>query len=159
MAIEVRSATERDAMFLVERMREADRLEVSLSHGHTPEQAVLHAMDTSRWSMSILRDGDMVCMFGVGGRMMSLVGSPWMLGTDLVDECKRSIAMISTRAIPVMAEGVKLLENWVHADNVVSIKWLTWLGFTIEEPRWYGNPGGIFRRFTMEGQLCAVQRD
>ena len=137
---------------LADDMRPADQLEVWLSGQHTPIEALRSSIDRSRWSMVLFGKRDRpVCAFGLGGRVLAQTASPWMLGTPRVQENRTLVAQVSKNAIREMRRGVKTLENWVHADNVDSIRWLEWLGFQLEAPAPHGKCGALFRRFTMEG--------
>ena len=158
MDVLIRPVTAEDCQSIADNMRQADQLEVGLSHGDSPLEAISRAVAASRWAMSLICDDKHVCAFGVAGRFMATTAAPWMLGTDEVLRNKSTVAQVSRKAIPIMRQGVKLLENYTHVDNLISIKWLRWLGFRIEPAERYGNPGGMFHRFHMEGDLCAVQQ-
>jgi hypothetical protein len=46
-----------------------------------------------------------------------------------------------------MQREYPVLFNFVHADNHVSIKWLSWLGFVIQGAQPAGPEGAPFRFF------------
>ena len=136
-------------------MRPADAEEIRLSHGHTPFESLSHALSLS--PESVLCEtigGDPICMYGVAP-MAGQIGCPWLLGTPLMTKHSHFIARESLRHIKTMRKNVFRLENWVHCDNIDSIKWLKWLGFTLHEAIPFGVGRALFHHFTMEGDLCA----
>lgn len=117
-------------------MREADRREVWASHRHTPEQALAAALERSElaWTCSI---GNMPAfMWGVArnGSLITYRGAPWLLGTPAISQ--RRVCLEFLRQCPAYVARMQArfprLENLVHAQNRRSLRWLRWLGFTVE---------------------------
>ena len=117
-------------------MRPADVREVWASHRHRPVEALTFSLGMSvlAWTCSV--DGIPVFMWGVCrvGSLMSPIGAPWLLGTPGI--AQRRVVPEFLRQCPAYTEQMQArfprLENYVHRDNVLSIRWLRWLGFTIE---------------------------
>ena len=131
-------------------MREADRREVFRSSGLTPENSLQRALERSDWVRSGRVNGRLVCLYGLSEIDKSMgVGSPWMLGTDLVEECGVTVLRQSKAVIDEMLREYPVLMNYVDAENEVSIRWLEWLGFAIGEPEILGAMSHPFRRFEM----------
>lgn len=132
-------------------MREADRLEVSLSCGLGPVDAVTRSLDASTHAWVGYYDARPVCVFGVAPlSVLGGIGSPWLLGTD---ELVRRPRQFLSRCRPYVAEMLSvypLLVNHVHEGNAASKRWLSWLGFKLEAPAPYGVAGAMFHRFTLE---------
>ena len=130
-------------------MRSCDEREVWASHGYNPEEA----MDASFWrslkAWTCLVDGEPAFMWGVGPQesVMGNVDCPWLLGTDAMKKVKLDFIKLSRRYVDDMQELYPRLENYVHAENKVSIRWLKWCGFELaEEPEEYGvNPEKFYR--------------
>jgi hypothetical protein len=128
-------------------MREADRREIWASHRHTPEEALEYALERSDLAWTCLLsapaagadaspvDGTPTFMWGAArlGSIITLKGSPWLLGTDAI----RKVQLEFLRQCPAFVERMNRrfprLENFVHAENALSIRWLKWCGFTLEE--------------------------
>ena len=119
-------------------MREADRREVWASHRHTPEEALTYALKRSELAWTCTISGTPAFMWGVArqGSMISVTGAPWLLGTNLFFEAQRKLHREFLRQCPDyvnrMMERFPHLENFVHAENRLSQRWLKWCGFTLD---------------------------
>jgi hypothetical protein len=135
-------------------MRPADVEEVRLSHGHSPLAALEASVRSSPLVCYVaVDDGRPLCAFGVGGRPLAVKGSPWLLGHERLGDYRRELARLSRPMVQMMSARFSLLENWVHADNVVSVRWLKACGFTLEPAAPFGAQGAMFHRFWMKGGL------
>jgi len=134
-----------------DRLREADVREVWDSHHICGAKALRESWQKSFLSWTGLVKGEPVFCFGVGAKsQLHLKGAPWMLGTDGVEKIKMGILRESKEYIGQMAYHFDMLENWTHATNKVSINWLKWCGFELDDPAPYGPEGAMFRRFWMK---------
>ena len=122
-------------------MREADRREVWASHRHTPVQALKSSLACSELAWTCLVEDTPALMFGVARRgiLLSDTGVPWLLGADLFfkthSELNRVFLRQSQRYVALMLDRFPRLENYVHAGNKASIRWLKWCGFRlIDDP-------------------------
>lgn len=116
-------------------MREADRREVWASHRHTPGQALEKSLARSELAWTCLIEGRSAFMWGVArlGSMISEKGAPWLLGTPAIAGVSRDFLRQSPFYVAQMQERFPRLENFVHAENRLSIRWLQWCGFTIDD--------------------------
>lgn len=131
-------------------MRQADANEVWASHRHTPLQAVSEGMNLSDFSVIVMVDGEPCVIIGLVIRdVMMGTGIPWLLGTERALKHTREFFRLSPPVIAEMLEVCPNLFNYVHAANIVSIKWLKWLGFVIDDPQPHGINGEMFHRFHM----------
>ena len=73
-----------------------------------------------------------------------------MLGTDLIKKKQKIFLKRSKPWLEDIKKDYNYLENYVDARNTLSIKWLKWLGFKVEDPIPYGVNGEPFHKFTME---------
>lgn len=137
---------------LAPRLREADKTELWLSHQNTPEQALRHALKLSVWAYCLVGPEGPIAAFGLGGAPMSVICSPWALAAD-PGPSRADWGRFSRPVITKMRRDVELLENWVHAGNIVSIRWLRSCGFTLDAAAPYGALGAPFHRFWMKGDL------
>lgn len=148
-------ATRERAEFVAAHLRKQDELEVRFSHGVDGRQAVMES-----WACSSLCR----CILGDDGRPVGLCGlTPtevghlvWLLGTDelLGTPGHRRQFLRGGRAwvdgiLSDLRQGGSpaLLENWVFAKNVDSIRWLRHLGFEIFPPQPMGPSLQLFRYF------------
>jgi len=141
----IRKATHADAEFLAPRLRDIDKREVWATSHLTPLEALLQGVDTPRWCWTGLRDGVPVCIFGVSAlSLLDGTGVPWLLGTEGLD----AKFLIKGKAIVrLLQKEFPNMVNYVHVDNKKSIRWLKWVGFTIDSPAPFGKEGEMFHRF------------
>ena len=137
---------------VAENMREADRVEIRAMTRQTPYEALEQGLRDSSHVWAGTADDVPFCLFGVAPlTLLSGTGVPWMLGTDSVKMHARAFLRHNRPVVETMRKPYRRLENWVDARNVLSIRWLRWLGFTIEKPEPIGRDGELFHCFRMEG--------
>lgn len=133
-------------------MRAADRREVWASHRDTPYEALSRSLGASEKAWTAIVDDAPAVVWGVarGGSVFSRKGLPWMLGTDDIAKYWLEFLKQSRPWVDLMREGYELLENYVHGENQLSIKWLRWCGFqvSLEETKIHGEN---FYRFSRKG--------
>lgn len=96
-------------------------------------------------------DGQLAAVFGCAPlSLVSGVGSPWMLGTPVLNAHSRVLVATVPGYIAIMLRAFPHLENYVHAKNTTSVRWLRGLGFTLHSPEPYGVLGEPFRKFEMK---------
>tara|TARA_R100001460_G_scaffold16356_2_gene35742 strand:+ start:1534 stop:1980 length:447 start_codon:yes stop_codon:yes gene_type:complete len=127
-------------------MREADELEVRLSHDLDPLTAVIESAKNSDICKVIEGDnGNPVGLTGVTNQ------SIWLLGTDELTATKNHRKTLCIDGIKwveyCLDKTKKPIGNWVYHENKSSIKWLKYLGFTVETPRPYGLSRALFCQF------------
>ncbi len=122
------------------RLREADRLEVYAATGRDPDEALRDAWKNSLHRWSIIWMGEIIGLFGLSSlSLMGSTGVPWLLGTDRMREIKLTFVKQSVHFVSAMLEIYPVLMNWVDARNTLSIRWLKWLGFRMDNaPQPYG---------------------
>ena len=103
--------------------------------GMTPEQAVMDAFKRSDEIYTGLTDDRVGAMFGVVPFvMLGNTGRPWMLSTELTAKEWLYTARASKKFIHHILNKYERLENAVDYRYKLSIRWLKWLGFTVERP-------------------------
>jgi hypothetical protein len=118
-------------VFLSDNLRKQDLIEINCSH---PNGNVL---DLIRTSVSVsdevmvaLKDETPIAVFGVS--KLPVGGCPWLLGTDELAKHPKMVVSISKPMVERWLKTYGFLTNFVHIDNKISIRWLTSLGFKIE---------------------------
>ncbi|MDE6734738.1 MAG: hypothetical protein K2J64_04645 [Desulfovibrio sp.] len=116
-------------------MREADRREVRASHGHEPAEALAVSLEHSDMAWTCLVDDEPAFMWGAAraGSLITLTGSPWLLATPAIYRVRNAFLRHSRPYVELMQARFPRLENHVHAANRLSLRWLAWCGFTVEE--------------------------
>lgn len=132
-------------------MRDADAAEVWASHRCTPIESLMRGWDLSEFSVVVECDGVPCTMLGlVITCPMTGAGTPWLLSSNHALKYKREFLVQSPPVIAQMLDICPRLSNHVHAKNRVSIRWLKWLGFTIDDPMPAGANKELFHRFHLE---------
>ena len=140
-----------DCFLMAHNMREVDKREIWASHKSRPLESLVRSLKKSSDARTGRVDGEIAIMFGVCPHtLVSDHASIWMLGTDLLAqhsvrflrECSNGIADISGK--------FRKIENYCDARNTTTLRWLDWLGFTIEEAQPYGVYEMPFHHFYKE---------
>ena len=151
--IEITPTVDPDLPALAAALRPEDAREVWLSHRHTPAEALRASVRGSVLCWTARDATGPFAAFGLGGAPLALTGAPWMLGTTRLSLYARDLARHSRPWVRYMRQAVVLLENWVWADNMTSVRWLRSCGFTLEPAAPFGPFGAPFHRFWMKGDL------
>lgn len=138
-----------DAARLAKDMRRADALEVYAASGRTPIEAVEKSLELTLTGnkFTVEHEEAIVAIFGIISS--GSTGLPWMLTTDVIETVWLPFARESRRIVRAMSKSYSLLTNHVDARNTVSIEWLKWCGFTMEDAKPYGIFGLPYHRFEM----------
>ncbi|MDA0798710.1 MAG: hypothetical protein O2884_08580 [Chloroflexi bacterium] len=140
------------AVDLASRLRKADREEVWASHRLAPVDAVMDAVLRSRDPSMGTVDGVPVIVFGdAPDTPIGTSTSPWMLATDELERHARTFLLLSRVFLHELTDdcGFRYLHNYVDARNLISIRWLRWLGFTVYPAAPFGVDGQPFHYFDM----------
>lgn len=128
-------------MWIIENMRQSDRDEIWAANRMTPYEAISQGLRDSIYRY-VVRVGDLpVALCGVaplGNPLDSRFGVPWLLGTDDISKAPISFFRGSREVLKTWYPRFTHLINFVDARNVLSLKWLKWLGFKIHHAREYG---------------------
>ena len=128
-------------------MSEADRLEVSLSHGYTAHEALIRACSNSVETNTMVgSQGELLGMFGLC-YVDDLVGSPWMLSTGKLADYYIKFLRQSRQWVLDANDQRNVMFNYFHAENKNAIKWLGFLGFSFIRKLNYGVGNAPFYEF------------
>ncbi len=146
-------ASSQDLEFIAANMDPADVAEVWAMGRKTPLEALEASSKVSRETYVGLAYGVPICAFGIGQRtLLDNVGIPWLLGTPEIRKHPRPFLRVSKNWVERAARGYTRLENWVDVRHTRAVKWLKWLGFTVEAPTPFGPDLMPFHRFHMESR-------
>ncbi|MCF8533120.1 MAG: hypothetical protein K9G48_08965 [Reyranella sp.] len=143
------AATTADVTRLGPNLRASDVEEVRAASGLGAIEALGRSFghSTHVWVVRDI-DGQPLALWGVGP--LSLVegrGCPWLLAAEAFDALGRDIARLSRPLLAGMRALYPRLENHVDARHAKSVRWLKWLGFTIEPASPWGVENRPFHRF------------
>lgn len=135
-AVDLAPPTSDDIKELAAGLRAQDRAELDACGQYNHLEAIRRSVESSRWSFAVRVDGGLAAIMGVSpaGTLLSPIGVPWMLGTDLVPKHRRTLATLAPEYIRRMMREFPVLMNLVHARNTVSVRWLKHVGFTLRDP-------------------------
>lgn len=132
-------------------MRKMDVFELEAIGYTDREQAIREGMEGSEITMFFGHREKPVCIFGVskenyaGGRII------WCLGTDGIDECKKSFVKESRRILAEWTAEYGMLFNFVSVKNKRAIAWLKRMGAVFHDARPINANGDKFMMFTIGG--------
>jgi hypothetical protein len=137
-----------DAMLMAHKMRVSDVKEIWASHRLRPLEALAHCIRNAERARTGRVDGEIACIFGISRQnLLGMVGTIWMLGTNLLEQHGIKFLRENKREIIDLSAEFTIIENYCDARNTVTIRWLEWLGFTVEEAQPYGAYNMPFHRF------------
>lgn len=146
--IKIRLTIRGDAEILAANLRDADMAELQAAGFDEALYPIRQSVMRSTMCWTALVDGELACIFGVTWSGPD-TGSPWMLGTPVVDRHSRVLVRRTPHYIAFMLQAFSNLRNFVHAENIASVRWLRRMGFTLAEPQPYGPRGALFHPFEM----------
>jgi hypothetical protein len=148
--VTVRAVQPGDVDYLLEHMREADRLEVTSAAGADLREVLETSIAWSPFCWAAELEGRLISIWGfVPESMLGDTAIPWMLGTDDISRIPGALTRIAKGHIAQVRETYPLLVNHVDVRNTASWRWLKRLGFTLREPAPFGLEGLPFYRFDM----------
>lgn len=148
--IEVRETALQDVVSLALNLRASDADEIR-AYGQTdPLKSLTSSAARSMLCWSAFADGELACVLGVAPlSVVSGIGSPWMIGTPVLDRHQRVLIRRTPEYISKMLKAFPHLVNYVYAQNTTSVRWLRRLGFTLHDAEPYGALGEPFHKFEM----------
>lgn len=130
--IVVRKVRPGDVDCVASALRVADRAE-SLLLGFAPRDGLGLSVAASKEVWTVDVDGVPAAMFGLG-HTASASGAPWLLATDRFLLNGMGVARRARRIVASWSRYGSL-ENWCDARNTTALRFLAWLGFTVELTR------------------------
>ena len=132
-AVESRAPTPEDLAHLAEHLRAQDQAELAAGGWSDFHRALEVSVERSRWAQVALVEGEPAAVFGCAelGTLLTPIGVPWMLGTELVPRHRRVLQRWARRYIETMLQDYPRLFNAVHARNTVAMRWLKHMGFKL----------------------------
>lgn len=132
MAGTIQTATLADALWVASRLRRADRVELGLEDQDEIDLVLYRAWECSTWAKAVLVDGIPAIIYGVSPTDRMVEGSVWMLATDRIGLIRREFVAQCRGEVEKMLATYPYIHNNVHAGNREALRWLRWLGFTVD---------------------------
>jgi len=146
-----------DIARLIDGVRRADLNEMHACGLYDPRAVIEKSLHDSTLSWAASVDGELAFLCGVapwGGALLSEVGVPWLIGTDLVAKNARTLMRLAPSYIDQMLRAYPRLVNFVHAENTQAVTWLQRMGFSLEPAIPHGPYRALFRRFEMNAHAA-----
>lgn len=148
LGVTITDATDADYADLVVHIREVDKREVQSISGREISELLLAPRPYSHKTWAAKSDEGLVALFGYANyESQPGVGVPWLLGTDLIEKHEKDLLALSKPYTKLMEQLFTKLHNYVATDNESAIRWLSWLGFTIDDPIILPGTGADVRYF------------
>lgn len=129
---------------------ESDAREIEAATGSDPNSEIIRSAYISDW-VEVIEEDDGSIIGAIGLCIERGWAIPWYVHTDAVDKYKLLVAIHSKKLIRRMLLAKLPLVNYVDQRNKAAIKWLKWLGFTVEQGSAYlSDPTVPFHLFYME---------
>ena len=147
----VRKPTNEDVEYIIDHARPEDVVEVEALDGSTIRSCLEEIPDLLNNSQIWEVNEKPVAIFGITPmRGPMSVGVIWLLATDQFHKYTTKFARYCKEVFEQMIKGYAYVFNYIHAENRVSIEWLKWLGFQIQDGQPLGHQGAIFHKFEMK---------
>jgi hypothetical protein len=129
-------------------IRQADRDECRAAFGREVETMLLQTLCRSAEAWTAIVDHEIVCLFGLAPISMATgLAAPWLVTTEAIERNVRPFLSCSRERIARWRGLWPHLANWVDERNYKAIRWLRWLGATLEPAAPYGVERRPFHRF------------
>lgn len=132
MILTLAPAKSSDVDRIADRLRWADRVEITRSSRTDGSTALRAAFETALQSYTVWTPKDEpVCMVGVAETPgFPHVGIIWLLGTSLCEDHPLGLLRLAPQVLAEWRPRFPLgLQNYVDAENALSRRWLRLLGF------------------------------
>lgn len=134
-------------------MRQEDVDEIWHLARVTPLDALELSYGNCYYSITILRDDQVVLILGVSGELGG-EGVPWMLASPLLTKIRKQFIREGRVLMDAISSDFPLLHNVAWSKNKEHLRWLDWLGFQFQPGVPMGPDGEIYIHF-YKVTLCA----
>ena len=147
-----RKATADDGAYLCKNLRLQDRDELESIHGLEMDfsEVLDRCVSKSIEAFVLEVNGVPVCMFGISwfNEKKNSV-CPWLLGSEALHLEGKELVKKGKECVVRWSKKYDTLINFVHSENMKTVKWLSRIGFKIHTPVKYGVYGEEFFPFTI----------
>ena len=137
-----------DVYRLAHALRPRDRSEI-LATGLDPRRALRFCYRNAILRRTAFVDGRLAAMWGLGGGMLSDVGTPWMISTRAVESCPLTFVRVYRAQVAEMLTLRRELSGYVHASYEGACRVLRLVGFHLEAAEPWGLRGELFHHFVI----------
>ena len=146
--VEIRKCRGHDIKAMRGKLRREDVIEIERRTGRDPYTVLVDSYRRSEVSFVALYNGEVACAWGVARESIlaeeSLI---WLLSTPVMTKAPVLAARRTKHELKKLLDVYPKLMNYVDSEYKLCVRWLRWLGFTVESPQPVGIRGGMFSRF------------
>lgn len=148
----IRDATIDDARYIGHHLRRDDLIEI-MAYGDNVSPAILtiESFKYSNYVRCATLNEVPAIIYGMANSEDDNAGLIWMLSTDDIFKFSRRFILSCNDEVKAMQFHYQRLFNFIHKDNELSKRWLTWMGFKVDETLREDN----FQYFSKEITSCA----
>lgn len=129
-------------------VREADRRELWAGWRSRPEDSLRHGVERSSHCFTAFVNLQPICMVGVVPEsLLGATGVVWLIGTDALEDHQLGFLRRCRPHLGKIRSMYSYLHNYVSAENAAALRWLKWLGFTVQPAQPFGPDGAAFHHF------------
>lgn len=136
-----------DILYIAEKMRPIDKLEVGAFGYSDSLEALKASMKNSHISL-VVKGETPLCVLGLSSGQEEYGRAVWLLATEDMEGYRKEFLKYSYLILSYWVQEFGALYNYVAVENKKSIRWLKWLGASLSEPFFIG--GCEFRRFILD---------
>jgi hypothetical protein len=156
--IRVEPCSEEYIKRLAPNLAKADLAELWAMERRDPVTSMMSAWRRGRETWALLSDDTVVAMYGViDVSLVSDGGRPWNFSCQDVGKYAKSFIKESVRIEKEWADKYSFLTNYVDSRHTKAVRWIKWLGYTLDNPIPIGPEKVPFFRFWKRGNLTWPQ--
>lgn len=126
----IRKALIEDAIELSKHLRKEDLEEIKAGTDEDPMKVLIEGILISNPAFSFFSPkGKLGGIFGVVPSENPRCGRVWLLGTKEIERYPLLFIKHSKKILKELYKTYDILENFVHENNALHIKWLRYMGF------------------------------
>ena len=134
-----RDSIETDCKELADNLRKPDFDEVVIVTKEEPIKPITRGFRISKYCKSVVKDGNLIAMYGLAPTEFNKGGSPFLLGTNRFLEIRIPCARQSKKRVEEMQNLYPILWNFIDSRNEIHLRWIKWCGFKIINERYIDN--------------------
>lgn len=123
-----------DVDYIVQNIREDDRRELEANGFSVPDGLQVSVDGSTHMITGIDKDGNPAFIMGARKEKYGNTAVIWLLGTDAIEKEPKTFLLNSKPTLETLYElvGVTTFYNFVWKHNHLHVRWLKWLGFTLQ---------------------------
>lgn len=147
--ITVVPATAEHAAALALRMRAEDAAECE-AIGMTPLASIEMSLRVSDLAYAAFVDGEVMGIYGVAPlTVLGDIACPWLLTADGAVRHRRAFLEENRAFLRFALQRYPVLVTYVDARYSQALRWMRWLGFTVDEAAPFGPLNALFCKATL----------